>query len=458
MSSAPMFEARSIEQIPDHERHGRPLSLLTLWFASNFQINGLVTGAIAIAVGLSVPQALLALVIGNLLGGLFMAYHSAQGPKLGLAQMIQSRAQFGFVGAIVPYAVVVIMYLGFAVAGGLVAGPAIASALGTTRDVGIVVYNVVVLAVAVFGYRLIHAISRAISLLSLVAFVVIAVAVLGRLHLHAAPSAGAGAFLLAVSIAASWQITWAPYVSDYSRYLPASTRTSTTVAFTYVGSAIGGALIMAIGALAAALNANAVNANPIGFLAGQVSPIHEALVALLLLSLVPASAESPYGAFLTALAAVTPRGLVSSTRTARTIFVVAFTVVSLVLTLALPATILTDFENVILFLLYLLVPWTAINLTDYYLVRRGRYDVAGILDANGPYGRLQAGPLAIYVVTILVELPFVNSALYEGPIARALDGADISWIVGLVVATIAYLAWARARGLLVARAPGTAPA
>lgn len=32
----------------------------------------------------------------------------------------------------------------------------------------------------------------------------------------------------AISIFATWQITYAPYVSDYSRYLPVRTRTATT--------------------------------------------------------------------------------------------------------------------------------------------------------------------------------------------------------------------------------------
>lgn len=83
-TDAAMMETRSIEHIPEAERHGRPFSLFTLWFASNFQINALVTGAVAIALGLSFGLALLAIVVGNLIGALFMAYHSVQGPRLGL--------------------------------------------------------------------------------------------------------------------------------------------------------------------------------------------------------------------------------------------------------------------------------------------------------------------------------------------------------------------------------------
>jgi NCS1 family nucleobase:cation symporter-1 len=33
-------------------------------------------------------------------------------------------------------------------------------------------------------------------------------------------------------------------------------------------------------------------------------------------------------------------------------------------------------NNALLIMLYLLAPWTAINLVDYFLVRRGHYDIA----------------------------------------------------------------------------------
>ena len=36
---------------------------------------------------------------------------------------------------------------------------------------------------------------------------------------------------------------------------------------------------------------------------------------------------------------------------------------------------MANYEEFILLLLYVLVPWTAINLVDYYLLRKGRYDV-----------------------------------------------------------------------------------
>jgi NCS1 family nucleobase:cation symporter-1 len=75
--SSLQVERRSIEYIPPEERHGKPRSLFNIWFASNMQVTAAVTGALAVIIGLSLPWALLAIVIGNLVGVVFMAAHSA---------------------------------------------------------------------------------------------------------------------------------------------------------------------------------------------------------------------------------------------------------------------------------------------------------------------------------------------------------------------------------------------
>jgi NCS1 family nucleobase:cation symporter-1 len=105
--------------------------------------------------------------------------------------------------------------------------------------------------------------------------------------------------------------------------------------------------------------------------------------------------------------------------------------------------ILSTVENITLFLLYLLVPWTAINLTDYYVVRRGHYDVGELFRPRGEYGLVNWPAVVVYVVAIAAQIPFISSSLYTGPLVDYLGGADISWIVGLLVATVLYLACTR---------------
>lgn len=48
---AGMSERRSIDYIPESERHGHPFSQFTLWFGGNLQITAIVTGALAVVLG-----------------------------------------------------------------------------------------------------------------------------------------------------------------------------------------------------------------------------------------------------------------------------------------------------------------------------------------------------------------------------------------------------------------------
>jgi NCS1 family nucleobase:cation symporter-1 len=83
---------------------------------------------------------------------------------------------------------------------------------------------------------------------------------------------------------------------------------------------------------------------------------------------------------------------------------------------------------------------------DFYLIRHGNYDVASFFDPSGGiYGRVNWSTLIIYLVGVGVQIPFVNTTLYEGPVAKSLNGADISWIVGLAVTIPLYYFVARAR-------------
>jgi nucleobase:cation symporter-1, NCS1 family len=100
---------------------------------------------------------------------------------------------------------------------------------------------------------------------------------------------------------------------------------------------------------------------------------------------------------------------------------------------------MVNYEDFILLLLYVLVPWTAINLVDYYLLRHGRYDVDSFFRQDGGiYGRVNAAAITCYAVGILVQIPFIASPLYKGPVARAIGDVDLSWIVGLAVTSPAY--------------------
>ena len=89
------IEVRSIDWVPDSERHGKLWHQAPLWFLGNLQYFSIPIGFIGPALGLSLWWTIVASILGIYVGTVFMAFHGSQGPRLGLPQVIQSRAQFG---------------------------------------------------------------------------------------------------------------------------------------------------------------------------------------------------------------------------------------------------------------------------------------------------------------------------------------------------------------------------
>ncbi|MGB7647925.1 MAG: cytosine permease, partial [Pseudomonas fluorescens] len=95
------------------------------------------------------------------------------------------------------------------------------------------------------------------------------------------------------------------------------------------------------------------------------------------------------------------------------------------------------------FLLAFFTPWTAINLVAYNSITRERYDVPARADPNGRYGRWNLLGISVYVFGVLVQLPFISTKFYTGPLVAALGDVDISWIIGLVLPAALYYVCAK---------------
>ena len=61
-------------------------------------------------------------------------------------------------------------------------------------------------------------------------------------------------------------------------------------------------------------------------------------------------------------------------------------------------------------MLYLLVPWTALNLVDFFFVRHGHYAITDIFHPSGVYRRWGWRGLTAYAVGFACEIPFMVSA------------------------------------------------
>lgn len=431
------IEKHSIDFIPHDERHGKPRDLFTLWFSANMQFTTVTTGAVAILLGLDLFWAIVSIIVGNLIGAIFMAYHSAQGPKLGIPQMIQSRAQFGYYGATLPLVLVLVMYIGYFASSAVLGGQALSGWLHVPSTIGIVLVALVCAILAVYGYDTIHRFERYLAYIFAAAFIYLTIRMF-ILHpvsttVHTAFSFPA--FLLSVSIYVTWQVTYAPYVADYSRYLPERTSIGSTFWSTYGGTVIASAWMMVVGALAMAVAEKAFNANGVAFVVGQSGPafLMAIFYILILLGLIAADVLNLYGIYMSTMTTVTSLRKSGHSQPLRIGIIVAGGVIGTVLAIWGQGAFLNNYSNFLLLLLYFLVPWTAINLTDFYLLRHGRYQTTAIIEPTSLYGLFNWRAYVAFFVAILCEVPFMNTTLYEGPVAKALGNADISWIIGIII-------------------------
>ena len=88
------IEQRGIDLIPDAEKKMKPVGLFWLWAGGVFNVEFLFYGTLIMTFGLSVPQAIAAILVGNLTYA-FLGFASLQGPKAGTTAFMVSRAPFG---------------------------------------------------------------------------------------------------------------------------------------------------------------------------------------------------------------------------------------------------------------------------------------------------------------------------------------------------------------------------
>lgn len=443
-----VLEQRSIDYVPRAERHGKVWHQAPFWFTGNFVLPTLVIGFIGPELGLSALVSFLAIVLGAGVGTFFMAFHANQGPRMGLPQMIQSRAQFGSRGVILPFLATVFVYVGFMVFDVILATDGLALVLPDVRWFWYPVLTALSILIAVVGHDLLHLVQRWLTYVLIVAFAITTVI---AFTLPAAPAVAATpgfdltAFLVQFSLAAGYNISYAVYVSDYSRYLPANSSAPKLIFFTYLGAAGSAIWLMGLGSLLSSRLPEVDAVGSIKQVGDELFPGFGTIVVLVsAVALISIMGVNAYGAMLTGLSGIDAFRRVRGTQTPRVVGLTVVGVLTVVIALLIPADYLGSFNNFVLFMLYFLVPWTAVNLVDFYAVRHGKYAITEIFNPDGIYRRWSWRGLTAYVLGVLVMVPFFSlPGLYTGPVAEAIGGADLSSAVGLVVAGGAYYLFSR---------------
>lgn len=434
------IEGNAIDYVPPQQRHGKAKDLFTLWFCTNVAPLAVITGAMSVMVfKLDVVSALLAIAAGHLFGAIVLALTSAQGPLAGIPQMIQSRAQLGRYGSLLVVLFTTIIYLGYFVSNIILSGKTLHTVVPAIPvSVATVIGAALATLIGVVGYHLIHLFNR-IGAWFMGSALLIGFALMIP---HLTPevlqqgSFSAAAWFSMFGICAVWQISFAPYTSDYSRYLPLAEGRVKPFVYTYLGASLGTIFSFLFGMVAVSIGNHGDAMDAVKAHTGVFGLV---LMVLFLCNIIGHNAMNLYGAVLSFITAIqTFAADWVPKRGAR----IAMSMIVLVLATGSALWASSDFVSLfisgVFAILFVMAPWVSINLFDFYVLHRNGYDTRSIFAADGGvYGRFNTRAIVAYVIGIVVQLPFLKNQWFEGVWADAIAGVDVSWVFGIAASAIA---------------------
>jgi len=426
------LETAGIVPVPEGGRYGANWRNFTVWFAPNMELSGVFTGTLAATLGLGLATGIAAIAIGVLLGAAPVAALSLWGPRTGMAQLPLARLPFGR-SISVPALVQWISAVAWDALVGLFGGQAAQVLFHVPFAAGVAMVLVLEGLVGFLGYEFIHRLETWGAAVLTVLFVLLTYKILdhGSFPVHDTVHGGVAVatFFLMVTIAFSGGFSWATYAADYSRYMAKDTPRRPLFWFTFAGLAGSFLWVYTIGLLGARSLSDQTAAGVQHLMGGGLVG-GLALVAIMF-GAVTSNAMNDYSGSLAAQA--------GGVRIRRHVSAVIGTVVAFFLILWLDTgDVSAKFQNVLLFTAYWIAPFLAVVLIDWRDRGDGinRETLVHMLE----WRNLRSGwpALLSLVVGFGLMVPFMDTGLVVGPVSRRLDGADLSFVVGFVVAGALY--------------------
>ncbi|MNO92548.1 Permease for cytosine/purine, uracil, thiamine, allantoin [compost metagenome] len=212
------------------------------------------------------------------------------------------------------------------------------------------------------------------------------------------------------------------------------------MAYTALGAGFGVFSMEAVGAICAALYPRDALTQGLQMAGDSVYPGFGALVLVVGgIALLIFNGMCVYGGALTLITATDSIIPTSPNRSLRIKAIVILGISATVVGVLLPETFInTTFYTVLAVLAYLMAPWTAVNLVDYFVVRKGQYSVREIFRSDGIYGKWNWRGIGAYVISFIAMIPFMYLPFYQGPVATWFGGVDYAFFVGIPVGGILY--------------------
>ncbi len=427
-----------IGEIPLVEREQKPFKLLFLWFSSNMQLTTIVTGALAISLHASIGSAIVGIIVGNVIGGSIMALHSAQGPRLPAPQMVMTRALFGDLGSALPTIVFALMYVGFYSTTSVIGGQVLHHFFQLPFWLSLLFINLLTILPVYAGDQFMKNVQHYLAYILLVTFSYLSFSVhlldyrtlLPDIYSHLSVSS----ILTMVGVAITWQISYTPYVADYSRSLHPALPSWKLMWFSGAGTILSSTWMMGLGAIVAWRGITSDDIESAKFLLSQVSwfvkiPIEIVLV----LGIITVNSFNLYGSYISYSALLLSRKKHRVNHRFLLLFVI--TILCTGISIWGKDNFMLKYSTFLNYLIYFLIPWSAITLVNYYRASKSDRE-SNLLKRIHDHYSVVWGTVIVYLTAVLFEF-FVLISAHWLHWAGALS--SITWMIGFISSVILYL-------------------
>jgi NCS1 nucleoside transporter family len=446
-------DVHSVEPIPDADRDSTGPQQMWIWAGANIAPVNWALGALGIVLKLGLWETIAVIVLGNIIGCTIFAAFTVMGHKTGVNQMVLCRSAFGRRGAYLPSALMFLTTLGWIGVNTyfpVKIAVAILSQFGIPDNVvtNMAVITVVVvlqMLIGVYGFYAIRTFEKytvpvtvaIMALMSVLAWSQPGVVNWGLTSTLAPGAHLAMLTLLMTAIGVGWGISWVTWASDYSRFVPRTVSSKAVFWYSYVGMFVPTVWLAILGATLASVT---LDTDP----AKMVSAVFGGLTSVLVLLMVLHGpiATNILNVYSAALAALSMGVHLSRTAIALIVGIASYLVA---IYFVFEPSFAKAFDNWMIGLLLWMSPFAGVVLADFYIKRRGQVDVPELYRAPeaSAYGDINWAGIIAFIAGLVAGWTVQNGLVpaLQGPIATGLlGGADLSWLVGILVSGGVYLA------------------
>jgi len=445
-------DIHSIEPIPDADRDSTGLQQMWIWAGANIAPINWALGALGIVLKLGLWETIGVIVIGNLLGCAIFAAFTVMGHKTGVNQMVLSRSAFGRRGAYLPSLLMFLMTLGWIgvntyfpvkISMAILGQFGMPDSLLMTFIV-ITVVMVIQVVIGIYGFYAIRTFEKYTVPVTVAIMVLMSVlawsqpgVVNWNLTTTLPPSAHLAMLtLLTTAIGVGWGISWVTWASDYSRFVPRSVSSKSVFWYSYFGMFVPSVWLAILGATIASVTLDTDPAKMVSAVFGGVASI-----LVLLMVLHGPIATNILNVYSAALAALSMGIRLSRTALALIVGIVGYLVT---IYFIFAPSFAKAFDNWMISLLLWMSPWAGVVMADFFLKRKSHIDVAELYASpkTSAYGDINWGGIIAFLAGLVAGWSVQDGLVpaLQGPISGLLGGADLSWLFGIVVSGVVYLA------------------